>query len=109
MNHRFSYIIRILTLVSLLLLSVNSFAQETPPRVAREHIIFSTTYGDLVFALYPEIAPLHVKQLLKLTRLGVFDSAQVMRVIPGFIVQFSDTYRRLRPMTRERRSNKHKG
>jgi len=102
MNHRPTYTIRILALVSLLLLTVNnSSAEETPTRIAPEHIIFSTTYGDLVFALYPDIAPLHVKQLLKLTRLGVFDSAQVMRVIPGFIVQFSDTYRRLRPMTRE--------
>ncbi|WP_455207609.1 peptidylprolyl isomerase [Kaarinaea lacus] len=91
----------ILTICSLLFFSISIEAEEYTPEVAREHIVFSTTYGDLVFALYPEIAPQHVEQLLKLTRLGVFDYAQVMRVIPGFIVQFSDTYRRARPLTRE--------
>jgi len=55
----------------------------------------------MVFALYPDIAPQHVKQLLKLTRLGVFDYSQVIRVIPGFIVQFSDSYRRAKPLTQE--------
>lgn len=76
-------------------------AEEYTPQIAQEHIVFSTIHGDLVFALYPDIAPQHVEQLLKLTRLGVFDSAQVMRVIPGFIVQFSDSFRRARPLTKE--------
>lgn len=96
-----SFSFRFLIISSLLLLTINVNAEESSPRVAHEHIVFSTAYGDMVFALYPDIAPLHVKQLLKLTRLGVFDSAQVMRVIPGFIVQFSDKYRRLRPLTKE--------
>ena len=76
-------------------------AEEYTPRVAKERIVFSTVHGDLVFALYPDIAPQHVEQLLKLTRLGVFDYSQVMRVIPTFIVQFSDTYRRAKPLTKE--------
>lgn len=101
MRLRLPFVLRLLVIGGLLFFTTSLAAQESSPRVAREHIIFSTTYGDLVFALYPDIAPLHVEQLLKLTRLGVFDYAQVMRVIPGFIVQFSDTYRRLKPLTRE--------
>jgi cyclophilin family peptidyl-prolyl cis-trans isomerase len=102
MNLRLSLIHRWFIIGSLLLFfNVNLKAEENSPQVAREHIVFSTSYGDMVFALYPELAPLHVEQLLKLTRLGVFDYAQVMRVIPGFIVQFSDTYRRAKPLTRE--------
>ncbi|MCI0507327.1 MAG: peptidylprolyl isomerase [Gammaproteobacteria bacterium] len=101
MRSRLPFVYRILAIGGLLFFSFNIQAQEDTPQVAREHIVFSTIHGDLVFALYPEIAPLHVEQLLKLTRLGVFDSAQVMRVIPGFIVHFSDSFRRLKPLTRE--------
>lgn len=101
MHLRFPLVFRLAIIGSLLFFTINVAAQETSPRLAREHIVFSTAYGDLVFALYPDIAPLHVDQLLKLTRLGVFDYTQVMRVIPGFIVQFSDTYRRAKPLTRE--------
>ena len=71
------------------------------PKMSEKRIVFRTTFGDLVFALYPEVAPEHVNQLIKLTELGVFDHGQVMRVIPNFIIQFSDQYRRLAPLTRE--------
>ena len=90
-----------LAVCSLLLISEILHAEEYTPQVAREHIVFSTVHGDLVFALYPDIAPQHVEQLLKLTRMGVFNYTQVMRVIPGFIVQFSDSYRRAKPLTKE--------
>ena len=95
------YFCRLLTACCILFASGILHAEEDTPRVAREHIVFSTTYGDMVFALYPDIAPQHVNQLLKLTRLGVFDYSQVIRVIPGFIVQFSDSYRRAKPLTQE--------
>ena len=83
------------------LVSQALYADQAQPRVADQHIVFSTSQGDLVFALYPDVAPRHVAQLLKLTEKGVFDYSQVMRVIPGFVVQFSDAYRRVRPLTKE--------
>jgi len=101
MKLRLPFFYQLLAVCSLLFISELLQAEEYTPQVAREHIVFSTTHGDLVFALYPDIAPQHVEQLLKLTRLGVFDYSQVMRVIPGFIVQFSDSYRRAKPLTKE--------
>jgi cyclophilin family peptidyl-prolyl cis-trans isomerase len=71
------------------------------PRAAQERIILSTDYGDLVLALYPDVAPAHVQQLLKLVRLGAYDSTHFFRVIPGFIVQLTDVNNRLRPLTAE--------
>jgi cyclophilin family peptidyl-prolyl cis-trans isomerase len=71
------------------------------PKPAQEHIILSTDYGDLVLALYPDVAPAHVQQLLKLVRLGAYDSTHFFRIIPGFIVQLSDVNNRLRPLTVE--------
>ena len=70
-------------------------------RVAEERIVLSTDYGDLVLALYPDVAPRHVEQLLKLVRIGAYDSTRFFRVIPGFIVQLSDVNNRSRPLTAE--------
>ena len=101
MNSRCQAFCKHLLLCGILCICASVQAQDNNPRVAREHIIFSTAHGDMVFALYPDVAPEHVKQLLKLTRLGVFDYSQVMRVIPGFIVQFSDHFRRAQPLSKE--------
>ncbi|MGD8570702.1 MAG: peptidylprolyl isomerase [Gammaproteobacteria bacterium] len=84
-----------------LLFSQSLYAEQQQLRIAKQHIIFSTNQGDLVFALYPDVAPRHVSQLLKLTQNGVFNYTRVMRVIPGFIIQFADSYRRLRPLTKK--------
>lgn len=94
----------ILLFTTLLVLGVglgSASAESEIPQMSEKRIVFRTQFGDLVFALYPEVAPLHVQQLLKLTELGVFDHGQVMRVIPNFIIQFSDQYRRLAPLSRE--------
>lgn len=71
------------------------------PRVGEQHIVMSTDYGDLVLALYPDVAPSHVNQILKLVKLGAYDSTRFFRVIPNFIVQLSDVNNRSRPLTAE--------
>lgn len=76
-----------------------STAIHADPRVAEEHIVLTTDFGDLVIALYPDVAPAHVAQILKLVKLGAYDSTHFFRVIPGFIVQLSDVNFRIRPLT----------
>ncbi|MGD8558711.1 MAG: peptidylprolyl isomerase [Gammaproteobacteria bacterium] len=98
--HRFTFFLFVVGFTALVT-GNTLYAEDTEPRVADERIVFSTNHGDLVFALYPDIAPEHVSQLLKLTENGVFDYSTVMRVIPDFIIQFSDTYRRLRSLTKQ--------
>ena len=46
--------------------------QEPAPRVASERIVLRMNVGDMVLALYPEVAPGHVEQLLKLARMGAY-------------------------------------
>ena len=60
------------------------------PRVGDERIILRTIGGDIVLALYPDVAPKHVAQLLKLVRLGVYDTIYFHRVQPGFVLQLTD-------------------
>jgi len=64
-------------------------AERAAPRVAPERVVFSTDLGDLVLALYPEVAPRHVEQILELVRLGAYDGTRVVRCDPGFFVQIS--------------------
>jgi cyclophilin family peptidyl-prolyl cis-trans isomerase len=88
--------------IALVLFAQFAWAETVPaPEVARERIVFATDYGDLVFALYPSAAPQHVAQLLNLTRIGAYDSAHAYRIIPNFIVQFTDVKNRLHPLNAE--------
>ena len=64
--------------------------QESAPRVAAERIVLRTNVGDMVLALYPDVAPRHAEQLLKLARLGVFDGVNFFRVETSFVAQLSD-------------------
>ena len=64
--------------------------QEPAPRVASERIVLRTNVGDMVLALYPEVAPQHAEQLLKLTRMGAFDGVNFFRVETSFVAQLSD-------------------
>ena len=75
------------TVVLALLLAPASLTAQTTPRVADERVILHTNAGDIVLALYPDAAPAHVAQFLKLVRLGVYDTTRFLRVIPGFLVQ----------------------
>lgn len=74
------------------------------PIIGEERIILSTNLGDLVLALYPEVAPRHVDQLLRLVRAGAYDTTRVVRVEPGFVIQFSDIHDREVPLTQEQRA-----
>lgn len=71
------------------------------PRVGDERILLRTNVGDLVIALYPDVAPRHCAQIVKLARLGVYDSSWFYRVEPGFVAQLTDAQNRRVPMTAE--------
>ena len=46
--------------------------------------------GDVVIALRPDIAPLHVTQIKTLVRAGEYDNVAFHRVIEGFMAQTGD-------------------
>ena len=60
------------------------------PRLADERIVLRTICGDIVLALYPDVAPHHVAQLLKLTQLGVYNTTHFVRIEPNFVIQFAE-------------------
>ncbi len=91
-----------------LLLAAPVVRADDGPRVADERIVLHTTVGDLVLALYPDVAPQTVEQLLNLTRLGVYDTVPFYRIDPAFLVQLANAQSRTVPMTPEQSAAIHR-
>jgi cyclophilin family peptidyl-prolyl cis-trans isomerase len=62
-----------------------------PPEVAFDDKTYfwdvETNVGKIVIKLMPGVAPMHVSNLIYLTRLGFYDGTPFHRVIPGFMAQ----------------------
>ena len=84
-----------------------SAASAGEPRLSRERAVLHTTLGDLVVAFYPDVAPRHTTQILKLMKMGVYDSIHFYRVESGFLVQLSDARDRQVPLTDEQEAAIH--
>jgi len=76
-------------------------AEQRRPTVSEQRVVFSTSHGDLVFAFYQGAAPEHMAQIIRLVRLGLYNSVKAFRIIPGFIVQFEEIRERGAPFSRE--------
>lgn len=81
------------------LIVINVFAQST--RHSDELIIFRTTVGDMVAALYPDVAPQHTTQILKLVRGGIYTNKLFFRTEPDFVTQVENHITRTPPLSAE--------
>jgi len=52
--------------------------------------VIETKFGNIELKLFPEVAPNHVDNFLKLAREGFYDKTTFHRVIPGFMIQGGD-------------------
>lgn len=53
-------------------------------------VIIQTEFGDIELQLFPEVAPNHVANFLKLAESGFYDGTLFHRIIPGFMIQGGD-------------------
>jgi cyclophilin family peptidyl-prolyl cis-trans isomerase len=74
------------------------------PRKGTERVVFNTPAGDLVFALYPDVAPRHVRQFLKLVSEGAYDSTRFGRLEQGFVLQLFTAEDRRVPLKERQRA-----
>ena len=79
-------------------------AQVRSPNLSEERIVLEKSLGELVIALYPEIAPRHAAQLLRMTRAGVYDGMDFFRVEPSFVAQCCVVKNRVAPLTPEQQA-----
>ena len=69
------------------------------PRLSNVRLVLHTVAGPLVLAFYPDFAPLHLRQFLRLAKAHALDTTHFSRVVPNFVVQSSIVHDRLRPIT----------
>jgi len=55
---------------------------ETNPQIKLE-----TSEGELTVELWPDVAPGHAENFLKLTRENFYDGLTFHRIVPGFVIQ----------------------
>ena len=53
--------------------------------------VIETKFGNIELKFFPDIAPGHVDNFMKLAREGFYDGTTFHRVIPGFMIQGGDS------------------
>ncbi|MEE9614401.1 MAG: peptidylprolyl isomerase [Thermodesulfobacteriota bacterium] len=52
--------------------------------------VIKTQYGEIEIKFFPDAAPNHVKNFVKLSKDGFYDGTLFHRIIPGFMIQGGD-------------------
>lgn len=55
-----------------------------------QEAIIETKFGDIKIKFFPEVAPGHVNNFIKLAKEGFYDGTIFHRIIPGFMIQGGD-------------------
>lgn len=86
---RFAFIICLLVSVAWLPSAALLHAAEGAAGKAPKAMI-KTKYGDMEIVFFPEKAPNHVQNFIKLAKSGYYNGTIFHRVIPGFMIQGGD-------------------
>lgn len=63
------------------------FAETTVEEMAHYRAVLETTAGEITVEFFPDKAPGHVRNFLRLASAGVYDGTDFHRVVPGFMIQ----------------------
>jgi peptidyl-prolyl cis-trans isomerase B (cyclophilin B) len=80
------------------------FEQDPPDSLARWRAVLETTLGPITLELFPDRAPGHVRNFLRLAKVGVYDGTSFHRVVPGFVVQTGALTSRREPLTQKQQA-----
>lgn len=85
MNNKGSTLMATVILFSCLFIHTAVFANDEAVDV-----VIETKFGNIELKLFPDIAPGHVENFLKLAKSSFYDGTIFHRVIPGFMIQGGD-------------------
>ena len=68
----------------------NSNSNSSDNMSDRQIAVIETNFGTIVIQLFPDVAPGHVENFVKLAQDGFYDGSTFHRVIPGFMIQGGD-------------------
>ena len=80
------------------------FADATKEEMKKCHVLFVTSKGKIEVEVFPELAPEHVRNFLKLSKAGLYENTSWHRIVPGFVIQGGDLSTRVPPVTQEQAS-----
>ena len=63
------------------------FVSASVAEMASKHVILDTPLGAITLEFFPDRAPNHVRQFLRLAQAGVYDGTAFHRVVKGFVIQ----------------------
>ncbi len=75
------------------------FLTESAAELAAYRATLDTSAGPIVIEFFPDKAPGHVRQFLRLADAGVYDGMAFHRVAPGFVIQTGALSSRAAPLT----------
>ncbi len=79
----------LLSLAAMLLVATSAPARAADPAAA-PFVRLHTDAGEILLALFPQLAPHHVGNFLHLAGAGFFDGTYFHRIVPGFVIQGGD-------------------
>ena len=68
----------------------NSNSNSSDNMSDRQIAVIETNFGNIVIQLFPDVAPGHVENFVKLAQDGFYDGTTFHRVIPDFMIQGGD-------------------
>ncbi len=85
---RWRMLIGLLACVAFSVASIELVMADPAPKAPRA--IIKTKFGDIEVEFYPDVAPRHVENFIKLAKDGFYNGTIFHRVIPGFMIQGGD-------------------
>ena len=92
-NNRIAVIVGLVILIGIgfLLFNNNSDSSDSMTASSADPIaVIETTHGVIIIQLFPDVAPGHVDNFVRLANEGYYDGTTFHRVIPGFMIQGGD-------------------
>jgi peptidyl-prolyl cis-trans isomerase B (cyclophilin B) len=66
---------------------VPPFSTESVEELKQYRAVLVTSFGEVTVELYPDKAPNHVRNFLRLAQVGAYQGLAFHRIVPGFVVQ----------------------
>lgn len=63
------------------------FSTESVEELASYRPVLETSFGEITLELFPDLAPRHVRNFLRLAQVGAYDGVAFHRIVPGFVIQ----------------------
>jgi peptidyl-prolyl cis-trans isomerase B (cyclophilin B) len=75
-----------------------TFSQKTGDQLKHYHVLLKTSLGNITLGFFPDVAPEHVRNFLRLCQMGFYDHTAWHRVVRNFVIQGGDMGTRNPPL-----------